>query len=132
MGSRLLATSLDQPMAWANHCGPIWLPIAGIICGQLLQMVRELAVPGLLLELASAVAALLVSVLIRHNLRVRYGVPGNLIGDCVCTCCCGSCAACQELRSVPMEGWNLWPELSSGRIDWHLKPFRLLRPQLMM
>lgn len=45
----------------------------------------------------------------RYNLRRRQNVPGNMMGDCILTWCCGPCAACQELRSVPKSMWDLMP-----------------------
>lgn len=45
--------------------------------------------------------------IVRHNLRKKAGVRGNIVGDCACRCCCGPCAFCQELRSVAPAEWNL-------------------------
>ena len=44
---------------------------------------------------------------LRYNIRKKNGIPGNILGDCVCLCCLGPCAMCQELRSVPRSDWTV-------------------------
>lgn len=45
----------------------------------------------------------------RYNLRKRFGIPGNLMGDCLCTYGCFLCVWLQHLRAVPNTDWKLWP-----------------------
>lgn len=42
----------------------------------------------------------------RYNIRKRMNVPGNICGDCVCSCCCAHCSLCQILRSTQTQEWN--------------------------
>ena len=49
------------------------------------------------------------AVFLRYNLRKKNGVPGNMIGDCVCLYFCNACSVCQELRSVPAAAWQIFP-----------------------
>lgn len=78
---KLYATSLDQPCAIFPHC------LFGCYC--------------------APYAALFT----RYNLRRKAGGKGNMVGDWVCLYCCGPCACCQNLRSVQIAGWRLFPEL---------------------
>jgi Cys-rich protein (TIGR01571 family) len=41
-----------------------------------------------------------VAVLWRGEIRNKYGIEGNLVGDAVAYCCCGQLAAMQEAREV--------------------------------
>jgi len=50
-----------------------------------------------------------VPVCLRYNLRKKTGTPGSICGDAVCLYFLGPCACCQELRSVPVNDWSLWP-----------------------
>merc|ERR1711916_226816 len=43
----------------------------------------------------------------RYNLRTKYGIPGNLIGDLVCVWCCGCCSSLQHLRASQISDWNV-------------------------
>mmetsp|Transcript_23850 Transcript_23850/g.27682 ORF Transcript_23850/g.27682 Transcript_23850/m.27682 type:complete len:156 (+) Transcript_23850:61-528(+) len=45
----------------------------------------------------------------RYNLRHKAGVSGNLCGDFMCVWCCGICAFAQELRSMPVTAWQMFP-----------------------
>jgi len=45
----------------------------------------------------------------RYNLRQKNGIPGNLLGDCMCVYCCGCCAALQHLRASTVDDWALLP-----------------------
>lgn len=78
--SRLLATTVNQPWACWPHCVSYW-------CCQLCT-----------------------HSCLRYNLRRSAGVPGNICGDCICLCCCGACARCQELRSMPASMWTWIPD----------------------
>jgi len=46
-------------------------------------------------------------VAIRNNIRRRSGAPGHIVGDLVCTCCCGYCSFCQVLRAVQVPEWSI-------------------------
>eukprot|EP00211_Chloroparvula_japonica_P013032 CAMPEP_0119122968 /NCGR_PEP_ID=MMETSP1310-20130426/3060_1 /TAXON_ID=464262 /ORGANISM="Genus nov. species nov., Strain RCC2339" /LENGTH=135 /DNA_ID=CAMNT_0007112703 /DNA_START=270 /DNA_END=677 /DNA_ORIENTATION=- len=50
---------------------------------------------------------------LRNNLRVRAGAPGNPVGDClaVSCICCSPCAICQEIRSVPVDAWKWYDHI---------------------
>eukprot|EP00796_Vickermania_ingenoplastis_P002163 gene2163-1332_t len=77
----LYATSLGQKCAFFPHC------VCCCFCGPCM------------------------TVFTRYNLRRKAGVKGNMVGDWICTCCCGCCACCQNLRSVPIAGWRVVPEV---------------------
>ena len=78
--SQLCASSVDQDCALVNHCLPVWC------CGWFALLAM------------------------RHNLRVKAGVGSDTImewvGDGLTTYCCGSCAMCQQLRSVEKKDWD--------------------------
>eukprot|EP00796_Vickermania_ingenoplastis_P002164 gene2164-1333_t len=81
MNCKLYATSLGQKCAFFPHC------VCCCFCGPCM------------------------TVFTRYNLRRKAGVKGNMVGDWICTCCCGCCACCQNLRSVPIAGWRVVPEV---------------------
>ena len=45
----------------------------------------------------------------RYNLRKKAGVNGNCCGDLMCAWCCGLCACSQELRSLDVKVWQMFP-----------------------
>lgn len=44
----------------------------------------------------------------RYTARKKAGLlaDGNVIGDAICTCCCGCCSFCQILRGQDPKAWN--------------------------
>lgn len=92
--AKLLASSLDQPCAFVNHCLPFCVGI-----------LADMVVEG-----SGSVVMCVLGCLIRSNLRRRRGVgkdeltPGDfLMACCPCT---SSCSFCQHLRSVEIEDWD--------------------------
>ena len=49
------------------------------------------------------------AVVVRNAYRQKSGTPGHIVGDIVCTWCCGACSFCQVLRAAPIDDWFLWP-----------------------
>ena len=58
--------------------------------------------------------------LLRRNIRTKYNVgsPKSWIGDFFMVCCCftSACSFCQELRAVPVEGWDWFTALREGNV----------------
>jgi Cys-rich protein (TIGR01571 family) len=46
----------------------------------------------------------LVHTIKRGQLREKYGLEEGVCGDCFITCCCPSCAICQEAREMKVRG----------------------------
>lgn len=78
---KLYATSLSQRCAFFPHC------ICCCFCGPCMSLFT------------------------RYNLRRKAGVRGNMVGDCVCLTYCCLCVWCQNLRSVDVGGWRIFPDL---------------------
>merc|ERR1712137_1372518 len=79
--AKLYAYSMDQDCGLVNHF------LYGCFCG------------------------LCMSTCLRGNLRTMHdvGEPGVSPFDCLMVFFCGSCAGCQQLRSVPKEAWMVGP-----------------------
>ncbi|UJR36849.1 hypothetical protein I4U23_029562 [Adineta vaga] len=41
----------------------------------------------------------------RGRIRERYGIVEDACGDCFITCCCSTCAICQEAREMKIRGY---------------------------
>ena len=39
----------------------------------------------------------------RTDIRQRYEIRGNVVGDCLVSCCCVPCALTQERREIEAE-----------------------------
>eukprot|EP01061_Rhynchopus_euleeides_P025421 TRINITY_DN410_c0_g1_i1.p2 TRINITY_DN410_c0_g1~~TRINITY_DN410_c0_g1_i1.p2 ORF type:complete len:166 (+),score=59.83 TRINITY_DN410_c0_g1_i1:63-560(+) len=81
---KLFSFALDQPCAIVNHCLPL------------------------------CCLGWLMGCFMRHAVRTKMGVKAGgplegLVGDCICSFCCGPCSFCQELRgSHKMGGQESW------------------------
>eukprot|EP01006_Ploeotia_vitrea_P047718 TRINITY_DN67151_c4_g1_i2.p1 TRINITY_DN67151_c4_g1~~TRINITY_DN67151_c4_g1_i2.p1 ORF type:complete len:192 (-),score=3.62 TRINITY_DN67151_c4_g1_i2:983-1480(-) len=96
--SKICAYSVDQETALLNHC------LLMYCCGGCSR------------------------ICIRHNLRSKAGASGNVVGDFCCVWCCGPCAWCQELRSMPKEAWDILPALKGCDIPAVSGPeFKIMR-----
>jgi len=81
-----------QPM---DGCGGVCCAhaaIGGIIQGAAIFFLGPLAA---LVHLGS-----LVGCCVRTDLRKKYNIPGNPVGDCCIHYCCGPCAVCQEYEEL--------------------------------
>jgi hypothetical protein len=106
MNAKLYAYSMDQECAIGNHC---CLPVC----------------------LNSLSCNLFFGTALRSNLRSMHGIgnPGCNVGDCLVMCCwcTGCCAFCQNIRSVPKEGWD-WV---NGGINCCVEPILICRPTVV-
>jgi len=106
-GCKLYAYSMDQDCACVNHILPFFV------------------------DYFTGIA--FTSIIMRHNLRVKYGRPPpagdftGIVGDCLCIYCCGPCAACQMCRSADKDSWDFVKELGSKGFKVSIAPCVLCR-----
>eukprot|EP00211_Chloroparvula_japonica_P009528 CAMPEP_0119118870 /NCGR_PEP_ID=MMETSP1310-20130426/602_1 /TAXON_ID=464262 /ORGANISM="Genus nov. species nov., Strain RCC2339" /LENGTH=153 /DNA_ID=CAMNT_0007108269 /DNA_START=69 /DNA_END=530 /DNA_ORIENTATION=- len=83
---KLYSYSMDQNCALVNHCCIMCIPYVG---------------------------GIIFNTPLRHNLRVKNGTEGSVIGDCLAStcCCCACCSGCQNLRSVDVDAWSWWEHM---------------------
>jgi len=90
--AKLYAYSTNQDCACVNHILPVFIPYVG---------------------------GIVVSIAMRHNLRVKVGagLPAKdttgILGDLIMVCIFGYCVHCQNLRSVDRGAWDWMAELSN-------------------
>lgn len=113
--AKLLAYSLDQDCYFINHCGPFLLVI-------LLSWIP-------IISFCSSILSLYLNGAIRHNIRVQQGVGNaeHCFGDALLSnlCCTAPCSCCQELRSVPIEGWDWVGDLKKRSFNMINKDYPL-------
>eukprot|EP01004_Peranema_trichophorum_P009696 NODE_8442_length_678_cov_22.037838_g7819_i0.p1 GENE.NODE_8442_length_678_cov_22.037838_g7819_i0~~NODE_8442_length_678_cov_22.037838_g7819_i0.p1 ORF type:complete len:197 (+),score=10.52 NODE_8442_length_678_cov_22.037838_g7819_i0:47-592(+) len=112
--AKICAYSLDQHCAFCNH---FMLPYLLVSLPFALTAIKPALVP------IGYIGAVAYRSIIRHNIREKYGVvvdsPINAwLGDVLCTLLFSPCTYCQELRSMPKEGW-----------DWLNKEKTLVAPE---
>eukprot|EP01115_Flamella_aegyptia_P010703 TRINITY_DN47_c0_g1_i1.p1 TRINITY_DN47_c0_g1~~TRINITY_DN47_c0_g1_i1.p1 ORF type:complete len:168 (-),score=22.12 TRINITY_DN47_c0_g1_i1:198-701(-) len=100
MGPKCLSYTQNQDCHLVNHCLPFFLVILSII-------------PGLFV-----IPYFVFWTTFRVNLRKMHGIGEEGCGLCDCLTGCiipGPCLACQELRSIPKEGWDWYAAFGEGK-----------------
>ena len=85
---------------------------------------------GILLGIVAYMVPVAGMTCVRFNLRQKRSIPAGgpmdgLIGDCLCSVCCGSFAFCQHLRAAEKDDWD-WIITSNpvGKADFAPAFFR--------
>ena len=122
MQTKLLAYSLDEECHIINHCGVVCLficllVVAIAICTVLTAFVSPFFYPAIAVL---GILPIMFYMILRRNIRMKYNVgsPNSWIGDLfmVCCCCTSLCSMCQELRAVPIEGWDWFRDVKENGI----------------
>ena len=114
VSAKMLAYSLDQPCACVNHCGPFCalLCIVAMIASGLGVLASYYPSLQVTVNLVNACGLIPLYALIRYNLRMKFkiGSPDSWLGDCfiMCCICTEPCAACQDMRSMPVSEIDLF------------------------
>eukprot|EP01004_Peranema_trichophorum_P007818 NODE_6591_length_867_cov_36.272849_g5995_i0.p1 GENE.NODE_6591_length_867_cov_36.272849_g5995_i0~~NODE_6591_length_867_cov_36.272849_g5995_i0.p1 ORF type:complete len:241 (+),score=33.03 NODE_6591_length_867_cov_36.272849_g5995_i0:56-724(+) len=129
VSAKILAYSVDQDCQLVNHCLIPWAFVA---------------IPNILFIICAStccsycsifqyLAPAALSTLLRHNLREKYNVytsseAEGWLGDFLFSYFCSCCSWLQQIRSMPIDGWDWWSH--RNRIDVSA-PFRYIRPRQM-
>jgi len=113
----MLAYSLDQECFCVNHCGAVLLfgAVSVVICATVSTLLFLITPSLLTVGISGGGLLFILSAIIRHNIRLKYnvGYPSSWIGDLFMSCCfvTAPCSLCQELRAIPIEGWDWLADL---------------------